>query len=188
MRVKDAPEHTDASGPRLSFKKLTVTVSFTKAQTEGSKAFESLVKEGVTIQRKTQAVAEEKISEATSKMSSMASDISSKASGQWDKLENIFEERVAKALNKLGVPSAKDVNALIARIDALNLAVQKLSAKAPAAKRTTAKATPKAAAKCTGPVSPPITSPARRVRAISYAKEPENATAFVARTTLATVV
>jgi poly(hydroxyalkanoate) granule-associated protein len=117
--------------------------AFTRAQAEGSKAFESLVKEGVSIQRKTQAAAEEKISEATSKMTNMATDISSKASGQWDKLENIFEERVAKALNKLGVPSAKDVNALIARIDELNKAVQQLSTKATAAPKT---ATPKAAA------------------------------------------
>jgi poly(hydroxyalkanoate) granule-associated protein len=135
--------------------------AFTRAQAEGSKAFESLVKEGVSIQRKTQAVAEERISEATNKMSTMATDISSKASGQWDKLENIFEDRVAKALNKLGVPSAKDVSALIARIDELNLAVQKLSGKAPARKAASKpaavpvtaktasakKAAPKAAAK-----------------------------------------
>jgi poly(hydroxyalkanoate) granule-associated protein len=121
--------------------------AFTRAQAEGSKAFESLVKEGVSIQRKTQAAAEEKISEATAKMSNMATDISSKASGQWDKLENIFEERVAKALNKLGVPSAKDVNELIARIDELNKAVQKLSAKEPVAKTTKTKATPAKAAK-----------------------------------------
>ena len=123
--------------------------AFTRAQAEGSKAFESLVKEGVSIQRKTQAVAEERISEATNKMSNMATDITSKASGQWDKLENIFEERVAKALNKLGVPSAKDVNELIARIDDLSKAVQKLSAKAPAAKKAPAatKAEVKTAAK-----------------------------------------
>ncbi len=108
--------------------------AFTRAQAEGSKAFESLVKEGVSIQRKTAAAAEEKISEATNKMSNMATDITSKASGQWDKLENIFEERVAKALNKLGVPSAKDVNELITRIEELSKAVQKLSAKAPVAK------------------------------------------------------
>jgi poly(hydroxyalkanoate) granule-associated protein len=119
--------------------------AFTRAQAEGSKAFESLVKEGVNIQRKTQTVAEERIAEATNKMSTMANDITSKATGQWDKLETIFEDRVAKALNKLGVPSAKDVNALIARIDELNLAVQKLSGKAPA---------PKAAAK-----SEPATTP-----------------------------
>ena len=106
--------------------------AFTKAQAEGTKAFEALVKEGTTLQRKTQAAAEEKISEATSRMSNMATDISSKASGQWDKLENIFEERVAKALNKLGVPSGKDISALIARIDELNLSVQKLSRSAPA--------------------------------------------------------
>lgn len=113
--------------------------AFTKAQAEGAKAIESLVKDSVSIQRKTKAAAEEKISEATNKMSHMATDISSKASGQWDKLENIFEERVAKALNKLGVPSAKDVNALIARIDDLNKAVQKLSVKAPAVKAAPAK-------------------------------------------------
>ena len=103
--------------------------AFNKAQAEGSKAFEALVKEGVSLQRKTQSAAEEKISEATSKMSSMANDITSKASGQWDKLENIFEDRVAKVLNKLGVSSAMEVNALIARIDELNKSVKKLSAK-----------------------------------------------------------
>jgi len=124
--------------------------AFNKAQAEGTKAFEALVKEGVNLQRKTQSAAEEKISEATSKMSTMATDISSKASGQWDKLESIFEDRVAKALNKLGVPSAKDVNALIARIDELNKSVQRLSAKSAAPKvasKAAAKAAPKKAVK-----------------------------------------
>ncbi|MDP3311643.1 MAG: phasin family protein, partial [Polaromonas sp.] len=64
-----------------------------------------------------------------------------KAGHQWDKLETIFEERVAKALNKLGVPSAKDVDALIARIDELNKNVQQMASK------PTAKAAPRAAAK-----------------------------------------
>jgi len=108
--------------------------AFSKAQEEGGKVFEALVKEGLTIQRKTQAAAEEKMTEATSKMANMATDIQSRAGHQWDKLENIFEERVAKALNKLGVPSAKDVDALVARIDELNKNVQQMNAKAPAAK------------------------------------------------------
>lgn len=121
--------------------------AFSKAQEEGGKVFETLVKEGLSIQRKTQAVAEEKISEATSKMATMATDISSKASGQWDKLENIFEDRVSKALNKLGVPSAKDIDALIARIDELNRNVAKLSAKSAAAPRAAANGAAKPAAK-----------------------------------------
>ena len=126
--------------------------AFSKAQEEGGKAFESLVKEGLSIQRKTQAVAEERISEASNRMSGMANEISSKAAGQWDKLENIFEDRVAKALNKLGVPSARDIDALIERIDALNALVQKqgikpaAAPKAPARKAAPAKAAPAKAA------------------------------------------
>lgn len=108
--------------------------AFSKAQEGGGKVFESLMKEGLSMQRKTQAVAEEKLSEANNKMANMAGDIQSRAGHQWDKLENIFEDRVAKALNKLGVPSAKDVDALVARIDELTKTVQKMGAKAPAAK------------------------------------------------------
>jgi len=129
--------------------------AFSKAQEGGGKVFESLMKEGLTIQRKTQAVAEEKLTEATSKMANMAGDIQSKAGQQWDKLENIFEDRVAKALHKLGVPSAKDVDALVARIDELTKSVQKMGTKAPAAK-TTAKPVAKKA------VSPAAKRPAAR--------------------------
>lgn len=117
--------------------------AFSKAQAEGTKAFDALVKDGVSIQRKTQSMAEERISEASSRVSNMASDISSKAAGQWDKLENIFEERVAKALNKLGVPSARDIEALMERIDELNRHVQRGSGKAAAsAKAVVRKAAP----------------------------------------------
>ena len=123
--------------------------AFSKAQEEGGRVFEALVREGVTIQRKTQAVAEEKLNEATSRMTSMATDLSSRASGQWDKLENIFEERVSRALNKLGVPTSRDIDALVARIDELNRRVASLGGGKPAAgarSRAAAKKTPAKAA------------------------------------------
>ena len=113
--------------------------AFSKAQEEGGKVFEALVKEGVSLQRKTQAVAEEKIGEVTNRMSNMAGDVSAKAGQHRDKLETIFEERVSKALNKLGVPSSKDVDALIKRIDTLSAQVAKVSKTAPA-KTSTARA------------------------------------------------
>jgi poly(hydroxyalkanoate) granule-associated protein len=100
--------------------------AFSKAQEEGGRVFEALVKEGVGLQRKTQAVAEGKLSEASSRMTSMATDISSKAAGQWDKLEGIFEERVARALKKLGVPTSRDIDALVARVEELNRTVAAL--------------------------------------------------------------
>lgn len=109
--------------------------AFAKAQQEGSKVFETLVKEGLTLQRRTQSAAEERLSEATSRMASMASDLSSRASGQWDKLEGVFEQRVSGALNRLGVPSAKDVADLSARIDELARSVERLGAARGAAAR-----------------------------------------------------
>ena len=129
--------------------------AFSRAQAEGTKVFEALVKEGATLQKKTQSAAEDKISEVTSKMSNMAGDVQAKAGQHWDKLETIFEDRTAKALNKLGVPSAKDVDALMARIDELSAKVAKLSkapaVKAAAKKTTTAKS---ASAKSNGATKP----------------------------------
>jgi poly(hydroxyalkanoate) granule-associated protein len=93
--------------------------AFSKAQAEGGKVFETLMKEGQALQKKTQGMAEERIGAVTSKMTAVAGDVSGKAGAQWDKLESIFEQRVAKALNKMGVPSKTDIEALIKRIDAL---------------------------------------------------------------------
>jgi poly(hydroxyalkanoate) granule-associated protein len=120
--------------------------AFAKAQDEGTKVFESLVKEGLTLQRKTQSVAEERITEATSKMANMASGISSRAVGQWDKLETIFEERVGKALNNLGVPTVTDMALLAERVAALEAALAASAAPvAPAAQAAPAAAKRKSA-------------------------------------------
>jgi poly(hydroxyalkanoate) granule-associated protein len=118
--------------------------AFSKAQAEGGKVFEALIKEGMNLQRKTQGLAEERISAVTGKMTAMADGMSSKAGAQWDKLESIFEERVAKALNKMGVPSRKDIDALIKRIDELSA---KVGGKAAPAKKAAARPAAKAPAK-----------------------------------------
>jgi poly(hydroxyalkanoate) granule-associated protein len=121
--------------------------AFAKAQEEGGKVFEALVKEGTSLQKKTQGMAEEKIAEVTGKMSAMADTVTSKAGQNWDKLESIFEQRTAKAMSKLGVPTAKDVQALAARVDELAAAVAKLSKGAAKTTATTATTAAKAAAK-----------------------------------------
>jgi len=109
--------------------------AFAKAQEEGGKVFDTLVKEGMSLQKKTQGLAEDKIAEVTGKMSAMADTVTSKAGQNWDKLEAIFEQRTAKAMSKLGVPTAKDVQALTARVDELAAAVAKLSKSGSAASK-----------------------------------------------------
>jgi poly(hydroxyalkanoate) granule-associated protein len=104
--------------------------AFAKAQQEGSKVFETLVKDGSKFQEATQQ-AQAKVTEAAHKMSAMATDMGQRASGQMDKLEGIFEERVAKALQSMGLPSAQALSELEARVAALEaqLADQASSAK-----------------------------------------------------------
>ena len=139
--------------------------AFAKAQEGRNKVFEALIKEGLGLQRKTQSAAEEKIGEVTDRMSTMAGDVTAKAGQHWDKLESIFEQRTAKAMNKLGVPTAKDVDALIKRVDELAAAVAKLS-KTPAGKaaaKPAAKRVAKPAAKA------PVKAPAKRARKASSA-------------------
>jgi hypothetical protein len=74
-------------------------------------------------------------------MSNLASQFTERAGGSWDRLETLFEQRVAKAMHRLGWPSADDVAALHARIAALEQALaQGKPAKAAApAQRPTAK-------------------------------------------------
>jgi poly(hydroxyalkanoate) granule-associated protein len=126
--------------------------AFAKAHEGRAKVFEALIKEGTSLQRKTQSAAEEKIGEVTGRMSAMAGDVTAKAGQHWDKLESIFEQRTAKAMNKLGVPTAKDVDALIKRVDDLAAAVSRLSRATPAKAtgKTAAKPAAKAPAKAAG--------------------------------------
>ena len=116
--------------------------AFSKVQGEGGKAFEQLMKQGLALQKKTQGLAEERISTVTSKMTAVAGGVGEKAGAQWDKLESIFEARVEKALNRMGVPSKKDIEALIKRIDELSRSVGGTAKKAAPARAAAAKKAP----------------------------------------------
>ena len=113
--------------------------AFAKMQQEGSKAFEALVKDGVGMQKKTQQAAEETLSQAQARMAGLAGDLGNKAAGGWGKLENIFEERVARAMANLGMPTAEEFAALKARVEALEAqlkdAEQMLDASRPARRK-----------------------------------------------------
>jgi poly(hydroxyalkanoate) granule-associated protein len=100
--------------------------AFAKAQEEGTKVFDALVREGAAIQRRTQKATEEKISEAAQRMTHMAGEISSRATGQWGKLEMLFEDRVNEMLQQLGVITAAEIAELVRRIDQLEREVSQL--------------------------------------------------------------
>jgi poly(hydroxyalkanoate) granule-associated protein len=122
-----------------------------KAQSQGTKAFEALIADGLAMQRKTQLAAQEKITAATEQLSHLAKDFGQQTTGRIDRLEHLFEDRVARALPKLGIPSTADLQALSERVAQLEAKLAKVgkSSSAPAAKTTKVPAKARPAAKKT---------------------------------------
>jgi poly(hydroxyalkanoate) granule-associated protein len=111
--------------------------AFSKAQGEGTKVFDALVKEGRTIHAKTRKAAETKVGEMTSALGKMATKAGNQATGNWDRLEQVFEKRVARALNRVAVPTNKEIQNLAKRMDKLTASVQRLASGA--ARKTAAR-------------------------------------------------
>lgn len=132
--------------------------AFSRAQLEGTKVFETLVKQGEAVEARTRSAASQTAAAARTAARTKAKEMQQMAGGTWDKLEKVFEERVARALTRLGVHTQSDVERLAARVDALSEAVNELirttgekrTRKAPAPKR----ARPKVATKRTRKAAP----------------------------------
>ncbi|HJV53167.1 MAG TPA: phasin family protein [Noviherbaspirillum sp.] len=125
--------------------------AFAKAQREGEEMFSKLVQEGMAVQKRTQEAAGAQWAGLSETVAQMAENLGKQASGSWEKLENVFEERVAQAMRGLGVPTHDDIETLNARIGELHQMVNALIAKKdagkPAAKKTAAKAAKRQPAK-----------------------------------------
>ena len=112
--------------------------AFAKAQQEGGKLFESLVKEGAALDAKTRKFTDAKVSEARGSVESTLGQVRERSQETWDKLEKVFEDRVSRSLGRLGIPGRDEIKTLTSRVEELSREVRKLGEKrgaAPAAKR-----------------------------------------------------
>lgn len=114
--------------------------AFGRAQAEGNKLFEVLVKEGITLEQSARRVAGGRADAVREVVAKGVWQTRGRAAETWDKLEKGFEDRVQRTLTRLGVPGRDDVNALRDRVDALNAELRK--ANRAAAARMTARPSP----------------------------------------------
>lgn len=142
--------------------------AFAKAQQEGSDMFDKLVQDGSELHRLTQFLPGGGAAMAD-KVSNLAGSMSKQATGSWDKLEKIFEDRVARAMRSLGVPSQDDVESLRAEIEGLKAAM----ANAAPARQAPRKAAARPAAK---PAAKAAAKPAAKTVRKSAAKAPKKTT------------
>ena len=123
--------------------------AFAKAQEEGGKVFEALVKEGKSLEQRTVKTAETRFNAVAEQVGRKTDQASAKATATWDKLEHVFEDRVARALGRLGVPTNHDLHTLARRVEELTASVEKIAGAKPkaATKAATKGASKRAAAK-----------------------------------------
>lgn len=118
--------------------------AFAKAQEEGEEIFTKLAEEGAQLQKRTRHLTGDKIFGMPETVSKLAGKVGKQASGSWEKLEKLFEDRVTRSMHSLGVPTQSDIKALSKQIDELKKSVDALAGKQKAAPKTRAT---KAAAK-----------------------------------------
>jgi poly(hydroxyalkanoate) granule-associated protein len=121
--------------------------AFARAQTEGTRMFETLVKEGMNLERNTRKHAAGKVDAMRDAVEGHVGNARERAADTWDRLEKVFEDRVQRSLTRLGVPGREEIATLIDRVDQLNRELRKLAGvptrKAAPAKSAAAKKAPK---------------------------------------------
>ncbi len=119
--------------------------AFSRAQAEGTKLFEGLVKEGMGLEQTMRKFAGGRAEVVRDVVENRVGQARERATDTWDKLEKVFEDRVQRALVKLGVPSREDLNDLSSRVEALTAELRRQGGKPAATPRKTAKKVAKVA-------------------------------------------
>lgn len=108
-----------------------------KAQQEGPAAFQDAVAEGLKLLSRSRSNAEQVIRDAfDSAQESVQSRVGTareQATETWDNLETLFQGRVHKAMQQLGVPSGEEIRLLTKRVEELNASVLAMSSRKPRA-------------------------------------------------------
>jgi len=105
--------------------------AYERARAEGPKMFETLVEQGKSLGGKAREAADQALKTMR--------EGSAGAAGRFDKLEQVFEDRVSKSLQRLGVLTRGELADLSKQVRDLTADVKKLNAKAKGRKAGPAK-------------------------------------------------
>lgn len=128
--------------------------AFQRAQHEGSKLFDALVKEGSNFEATTRKLATGRVDAVRDAVEERVGTVRDRAVDTWDRLEKVFEERVQRALTRLGVPTRDDLVDLNHRVEALNRTLRQRGAAQDGGAKPAAKAKAKPAAKAKAAAKP----------------------------------
>lgn len=101
--------------------------AYARVGQEGADYFKELVKSGEGIENKGRKLVTEQVEAANDSVKSSVTSVKGKVEVQLDKVEKAFDSRVASALNRIGIPSRQDVEALSAKLDELSAVLERVA-------------------------------------------------------------
>ena len=101
--------------------------ALTSAEEEGTKLFNKLVEKGEAFEARGK--------DQMAKVQKSVENAVGQAETSWEKLGDAFDDRVAAAINRLGVPSREEIVTLTNRVEELTLKVDGLKAAPPKSKK-----------------------------------------------------
>jgi poly(hydroxyalkanoate) granule-associated protein len=106
--------------------------AYSKVNQEGSEYVRELIKTGEQVEKEAKKAVNEKLEAANSEIDSVRGEVSGvvgRVEHRIDRIETAFDRRVAKALNRVGIPSKRDVDALSAKLDELTALLERVEPK-----------------------------------------------------------
>ncbi|MGV8958861.1 MAG: phasin family protein [Stenotrophomonas sp.] len=104
--------------------------ALSRAQAEGGKLFETLVKEGESWEAQSRQDSKNGDS-LRDTVENTLDQARERAAGTWDRVEKTFDDRVQRVLRRLQIPTREDIEVLNDRLDALNSRLNRTEANTP---------------------------------------------------------
>ncbi|MGB7453101.1 MAG: phasin family protein [Lysobacterales bacterium] len=87
---------------------------------QGTKLFDNLVSEGARVEKESLDLVDSTVDELKTDVEKKLEDVRHQANESWDNLGSIFDERVSGTLERLGIPTTKDLNRLSGRLQSIS--------------------------------------------------------------------
>ncbi len=132
LKKKSAVEQESAiSDVRLYARKIWLAGlgAYSWAEQEGGEYIKELIRTGEETEKKARQVIDQKVEAANTELDAFNDDVAQTVDaveGRLERIENAFDRRVASALNRIGIPSRHDVDALSAKLDGLTALLERV--------------------------------------------------------------
>lgn len=97
--------------------------AFAKAQAEGSRLFDQLIEDGTELEKQTRKYTTDKLGELRGRMEQTVERVRNSSQASMARIQAVVDERIAKAVQRMAVPTREDFAELARKVGEINRSV-----------------------------------------------------------------